>query len=143
MRACVTWMMCRTLLTCRLPARSSRCRFGRPSPSPDERRNRGCAAPAGELGLGAEPGRVADLSEQGHRGDDADADQLGERAAEGGEQVRDLMVDLLELDVDRVHGVAGGEQPGELEPVGRSQAALVKAQGGQRCQCGHDAAGGR
>ena len=88
-RAWVTWTMCRTLFDLSVastvesvPGRTAVALSG-------GCRDRCCAAPAGELRLGAEPCRVADLGEHCHRGDDPDPDQCGEGAAQGIEQVRD------------------------------------------------------
>ena len=48
-------------------------------------RHRRRPAPAGELGLGGEAGRVADLDQQVHRADRGDPVFLGERAAQPAE----------------------------------------------------------
>lgn len=70
------------------------------------------AAPAGELSFGAEPGRVPDLGQQGHRGDDSDANNLGEGAAELVQEGGHLGIDALEVVVDGLDGGQGGTEPG-------------------------------
>jgi hypothetical protein len=60
------------------------------------------SAPAGELGFAAEAGRVADLDQQTHRGDRPDTAELGQGAAQIGEQRRDLRVEAFDAGGDGV-----------------------------------------
>lgn len=97
------------------------------------------AAPSGELGFGGEPGRVADLGEQCHGGDDADTDDLGEGAVQFAQERGDFSVDLFEADGDGFDRCQCGLEPPDSGGVGAGQGAGVDD--AYRLECGHDAAG--
>src|SRR5215203_5904873 len=101
----------------------------------------GGSAPTGELSLAGEPAGIADLDQQIHGGDDADALDAGQRAAEPLEKGRDLPVELL--DAGREGGDVGeaGDEPVDPDLIGGAQAVKVDAAIRQRLELGQHTAG--
>jgi len=77
----------------------------------------GNATPAGESCFGPEPVRVADFSEQCHCGDDADAVNGGQRAAQHLQERWDLRVQFFDACADVGDVGPAGREPVELEAV--------------------------
>ena len=81
----------------RLPLKSSRCLTGSPLPSPEDRATAPAAAPACEFRLAVEPGRVADLAQQGGGCDGADARLVAQGGAVTVEQLVDETLQSADL----------------------------------------------
>ena len=88
-RAWVTEAMCCTELMRRLAVKSSRCSTGAPEPSPDESATAPVPHQRANSGLSVEPGRVADVAQQGGCWDGADAVSIAQGGAAAVEQFVD------------------------------------------------------
>jgi hypothetical protein len=91
------------------------------SPSPEDTATGAAPHQRAQLGLGGESGWVAHLNQQVHGSDGGDAVLVGERGAEPAQQGQDLLVELGDpgIQASDVSGRLG--QPGEVDPVGRSE----------------------
>ena len=101
----------------RLPLKSSRCLTGSPLPSPEDRATAPAAAPACEFRLAVEPGRVADLAQQGGGCDGADARLVAQGGAVTVEQLVDETLQSADLAASSAVLVDERLQPGEPVPA--------------------------
>src|SRR5215218_11288699 len=124
-------MVCSTELTRRLPPRSSRCRSGSPSPSPEE------------TATGAAPHQRAKRASVVNRvgSPTSTSSSIAPTAAMPTSSVRvprqhrgDALVELTDALVQPTDVGGGGGQPGQVDPVGPGELELVGGTLGERPQ---------